>query len=288
MSVSKLAAGGDPPRPKVPMKVIVASLPRTGTSSMKLALQQLGIHEIYHMTTYVDHPEDLELWSDAVNAKKDGKNITRAQWDQLLGNCQGICDAPAGYFAVELAQAYPEAKVVILNRDFEKWYTSISNTVQRVIRLRRKLHYLEMLLRPWMPARASAIIRLGNHISFSGVGFGDYSKEKTKKFFDDYYADCRKRIPSDRILEFKVQDGWGPLVKHLGTKPPGYETENGFVEAPFPRVNDTAAFGDRVAEIQRHSWLAIGKNMAVQALTLIGIVAIGGYVKGLIEIKPFW
>ncbi|KAI1339747.1 P-loop containing nucleoside triphosphate hydrolase protein [Xylariaceae sp. FL0016] len=288
MASKTSVSGGQPPRPSVPMKVIVCSLPRTGTSSMKLALQQLGIHDVYHMTTYVDHPEDYKLWEAAVNAKKAGKNITRAEWDQLLGDCQAVVDAPGGYFAVELSKAYPEAKVVILNRDPEKWYVSISNTVQRVIKLRASVEYLEWFLRPWTPTQGSAIIRLGNLIAKSGVGLGSYGKKETLDFFHKYYADCRAKIPADRYIEFKVQDGWDPLCKHLGIEAPGEETANGWVQAPFPRVNDTDAFGSRVSEIQRSILGQIGKTMTTQLLVVAGLAAVGGYMKGAVEVKRFW
>ncbi|KAI1075187.1 hypothetical protein F5B20DRAFT_585594 [Whalleya microplaca] len=277
--------GDHPTRPSVPMKVIVCSLPRTGTSSMKLALQQLGINDVYHMTTYVDNPEDYHLWEAAIHAKKAGKNITREQWDQLLGNCQAVCDAPGGYFAVELANAYPEAKVIILNRDPDKWYASVSNTIQRVIKLRASVEHLEWLLHPWVPKQGSAIIRLGNLIAKSGVGLGSYGEKETLKFFYNYYADCRAKIPADRYIEFKVQDGWDPLCKHLGVQAPGEQTANGWLQAPFPRVNDTDAFGSRVAEIQRSVFLQIGKNMVTHAFVLAGMVGIAGWMRGVVDVR---
>ncbi|KAI0016327.1 hypothetical protein F4780DRAFT_798380 [Xylariomycetidae sp. FL0641] len=280
---------GQPPRPSVPMKVIVCSLPRTGTSSMKLALKQLGINDVYHMTTYVANPEDYKMWEKAILAKQAGKNLTRAEWDELLGDCQAIVDAPAGYFAVELAEAYPEAKVVILNRDPEKWYVSIANTVQRVIALRAKVEYLEWLLRPWVPAQGSAIVRLGNLLARTGVGLGAHDKRATLAFFHAYYADCRARIPAHRRVEFRVQDGWEPLAKHLGVQAPGQATaDGGWVPAPFPRVNDTDAFGERVADLQRKLWAQIGTKMTTQALALVGLAAIGGYAKGAVDVKRFW
>ncbi|CAJ2509571.1 Uu.00g145970.m01.CDS01 [Anthostomella pinea] len=288
MSSKTSVSGGQPPRPSVPMKVIVCSLPRTGTSSMKLALEQLGIHDVYHMTTYVDSPDDYKLWEAAIKAKKEGKNLTRAQWDQLLKECQAVVDAPGGYFAVELSEVYPEAKVIILNRDPEKWYVSISNTVQKVIKLRASVEYLEWFLRPWMPTQGSAIIRLGNLIAKSGVGLGSYNKKETLDFFHGYFADCRARIPAERYIEFKVQDGWDPLCKHLGIQAPGEQTKNGWVQAPFPRVNDTDAFGDRVKAVQSRVLGQIGKNMASQALVLVGLASVFGYWRGAVDVKPFW
>ncbi|KAI0006738.1 hypothetical protein F4779DRAFT_549721 [Xylariaceae sp. FL0662B] len=280
MMASKISVlDGYPARPSVPMKVIVCSLPRTGTSSMKLALQQLGIHDVYHMTTYVDNPEDYHFWEAAINAKKAGKNITRTQWDQLLGNCQAVCDAPGGYFAVELANAYPEAKVVILNRDPEKWYDSISRTVQRVIKLRASLEYLEWLLHPWVPLQGSAILRLGNLIAKSGVGLGSYGKKETLDFFNNYYAECRAKIPADRCLEFEAQDGWDPLCKYLGIQAPGEQTANGWVQVPFPRVNDADAFWLQVAKIQRSIFFQIGKNMITHAFILAGTICVIGRMR---------
>ncbi|KAF4483426.1 hypothetical protein FAGAP_11815 [Fusarium agapanthi] len=105
----------------VPMRVIVCGVHRTGTLSIRNALWQLGFHDCYHMQTLFNNPTRAPEWVRAMEAKyADKGTFTRADWDRLLGNCQAVCDVPAAFFGPELAELYPEAKVIIMNRDPEK------------------------------------------------------------------------------------------------------------------------------------------------------------------------
>ncbi|KAF5006364.1 hypothetical protein FDECE_7238 [Fusarium decemcellulare] len=144
----------------VPMRVIVCGVHRTGTLStlslvrplteegpastqspaktqrhlgpagIRNALWQLGFHDCYHMHTLIRDPSRAPEWVRAFEAKYAGQgSFTRADWDRLLGDCQAVCDVPAAFFGAELAEVYPEAKVIILNRDPEKWYDSVLNSI---------------------------------------------------------------------------------------------------------------------------------------------------------------
>jgi hypothetical protein len=64
------------------------------------------------------------MWMEAIEAKFDGKGkpYGRAEFDKLLGHCQGVSDIPAILFAEELIAAYPEAKVILTHRNFDTWY----------------------------------------------------------------------------------------------------------------------------------------------------------------------
>ncbi|KAI0439476.1 P-loop containing nucleoside triphosphate hydrolase protein [Xylaria telfairii] len=256
------------------LQVIVCSLPRTGTTSIKLALEQLGYPNVYHMSTFVEHTEDSKLWGYAIEAKASGYDVPRQVWDSLLRDYQVVVDAPGCYFAAELAKAYPNAKVVILNRDPEKWYTSFAETVQKLIKRRESLEFLEKILRPCLPAQASAVIRIGNLFSKSGIGLGSYGKEESLEFFHRYYADCRASIAAERCIDFKVQDGWSPLCEHLGAPVPRQQTVNGWIQAPFPQANDTESFHSWVTQIQSSMLLRTGRNMMLYGLVLIGIIVL--------------
>jgi hypothetical protein len=71
------------------MRVIVCGLMRTGTLSMRAALRQLGIHDVYHMQTLGVHQEDIAFWTRAIDAKYNGKgHFGRQDWDELLGTYQ--------------------------------------------------------------------------------------------------------------------------------------------------------------------------------------------------------
>ncbi|KAI0550976.1 P-loop containing nucleoside triphosphate hydrolase protein [Xylaria curta] len=256
------------------LKLIVCGLPRTGTTSLKLALEQIGFPNVYHMSTFVEHTENYKLWAHVIKAKISGSDVPREVWDNLLSDYQVVVDAPSCYFATQLTKAYPDAKVVILNRDPEEWYISFANTVQKLIKSREYLERLEMILRPCLPTQASAIIRIGNLLSRSGIGLGSYGKVECLEFFHRYYAECRASIPVERCIDFKVQDGWTPLCKHLDLPVPRLQTVNGWIHAPFPQANDTESFHSWVARIQDSMLRQTWRNMMLCGLVLLGIIVL--------------
>ena len=95
-----------------------------GTAALRIALNQLGYNDTYHMMcASVENPPDCLMWQDAFAAKFDKKGkFGREEWDKLLGHCQAICDWPAVAFAKELIEAYPEAKVIVTTRDVDSWH----------------------------------------------------------------------------------------------------------------------------------------------------------------------
>lgn len=88
-------------------------------------LRLLGINECYHgWQPLFENSRDNEMWMEALEAKYDGKGkpYGRAEFEKLLGHCQGVSDMPAILFAEELIAAYPEAKVILTHRNFDTWY----------------------------------------------------------------------------------------------------------------------------------------------------------------------
>ncbi|KND90091.1 hypothetical protein TOPH_05355 [Tolypocladium ophioglossoides CBS 100239] len=269
----------------VPMRVVVCGLHRTGTMSMRTALRQLGFHDCYHMVSTFEHiDEDPQQWIRAFEAKYAGKgSFTKADWDRLLGQCQACCDMPPALFSAELAELYPEAKVVILNRDPDKWYESVLESVNKVMMpssLADKLSRLYIFLfnpqmRNW--------IRFSLIMSSLAIPF-DHAKERDKAiaWFNERYAEFRERIPADRRIEYSIKDGWSPLCEHLGVPVPMVEDEQTgrMVEAPFPHVNDRASF---TINAKRHNAWAMERANAnlftmVGRLCVMGALGWGGYL----------
>ena len=104
-------------------------------TAIRDALRLLGYHDTYHMSSVEENPPDIELWSKALLAKFKGKGkvFEREQWDQLLGHCQAVSDAPACAFIPELIAAYPEAKLILTPREEDSWYISYQRTIQFVL-----------------------------------------------------------------------------------------------------------------------------------------------------------
>ncbi|WEW61431.1 hypothetical protein PRK78_006921 [Emydomyces testavorans] len=209
----------------VPMRVICAGLPRTGTASLRAALKRLGYEDTYHMVSAAfENMKDCEMWMDAIRAKFDGiGKFEKEDWDQLLGHCQAVTDSPCASFVPELVKAYPEAKVILNTRDVDAWYTSVSNTIEATL----PNVDAESTERPEEIVRNQMLKKIWD-VTIPG-GF----EKEGKAAFCKHYDAVRQAVPSEKLLEYSVKEGWEPLCKFLGVPVP---------DEPFPRLNDTAMF----------------------------------------------
>lgn len=203
------------------LKVIGAGLPRTGTSSLKAALERLGFGSCYHMFELARHPEHLERWMPAMAGES-------ADWDGLFEGYQAAVDFPASIFWQELSRTYPDAKIILTVRDPKRWHASVSNAFPDFSRMEADglpapLHgFVELL-----PLMADATKeRLGMDWE---VG-RPITEEQAVNVFQAHTEQVRAAAPAGRLLEFSVGDGWGPLCDFLGVEAP---------DEPFPHLNDT-------------------------------------------------
>ncbi|KAI1343524.1 P-loop containing nucleoside triphosphate hydrolase protein [Xylariaceae sp. FL0016] len=239
----------------VPMKVLLLATGRTGTASMRAAMKQLGYVDTYHMMNCsIENPPDALLWMDALRAKYDGvgQPFTRKDWDKLLGNSQAVCDWPACAFAKELIEAYPEAKVVLTTRDVDSWHASTMKTVYW-----RATDPELRWLSNWSWAARMYYPMLKKF--FDTFFEGDFPN-RGKAVYLRHNEEIRQMVPKDRLLEFRVQDGWDPLCKFLGEEIPA---------GGFPNVNDNSDFIQRSRRRNRRQMM----NVAAHWLE---ILALGG------------
>ncbi|RYP67874.1 hypothetical protein DL771_006982 [Monosporascus sp. 5C6A] len=244
----------------VPMKVLILGLGRTGTASMRAAMQRLGYVDTYHMMSCsIENPPDALFWMDALRAKYDGvgKPFEREDWDKLMGHCQAVCDWPAIAFAKELIEAYPEAKVVLTNRDVDSWHASTLRTVYwRVTDPElRALSYVSWAAGMYYPMLKKF---------FDTFFLGDFPN-KGKEVFLRHYDEVRSLVPPERLLEYKVADGWEPLCEFLGEPVPK--------GVKFPNVNDNRDFVTRSRRRNRRQAM----NVVLRWTTYATITGAAGY-----------
>ena len=201
------------------LKVIGAGLPRTATWSQKLALEQLGFGPCYHMSEALEHPDHWPLWETAAAGGP-------VDWSALFEGWGSTTDAPGCHFYQELAALFPDAKVVLSVRDFERWYASTQNTV------------LSGAVAGFHGARGSLPM-------VEAVGWGTdprlHDKEWMRERYNRHNEEVQKAIPPERLLVYRVSDGWEPLCRFLGVPVP---------DAPFPQVNSTEDFKAMIAARQ--------------------------------------
>ncbi|KAJ6595784.1 hypothetical protein DFH09DRAFT_1135633 [Mycena vulgaris] len=224
----------------VPMQVLALGFPRTGTSSLKIALETLGYVRTNHGSSVGSQssPAEIDMWIAAVKAKFHGVGTPygREQWDELLGDCQGVTDVPHILFAEELIAAYPDAKVVLTTRSPDSWWKSYEATVMKVM----KPTFWPARMKP----EESKTLHLFHLIYPALFDTNDLTEEIAKARFAAHYDEVRRLTPKDRLLEFEVKEGWAPLAAFLAKEMPA---------TAFPRVNDKEQFDAGISALLRES-----------------------------------
>jgi len=203
------------------MDVIGAGFGRTGTLSLKVALEQLGFGPCMHMIPLLQDPETSALIRKAAEGDVDSLDV-------VLDGYRATVDWPMTYFWRDLAHRYPEAKVILTVRDPEKWYESADKTIHAAANAGRESGMMD----PDVVGMVDATVWDG---TFEG-GFAD--REATIKRYLEHNEQVKREIPAERLLVFEVAQGWEPLCSFLGVPVP---------ETPFPRLNDTVAFNETLA-----------------------------------------
>ncbi|MEE4239804.1 MAG: sulfotransferase family protein [Anderseniella sp.] len=204
----------------MPLTVIGAGVGRTGTYSLKLALNQLGVGPCHHMEEVLHQmPVQVPLWCDAVAG--------RADWEAIYDGYGSAVDWPTAGFFGELYAAYPTAKFILTLREPARWVESFSETIYRLLS-GREMVPAEML--DWFDMAKAVIDRTGFPDGLDAAGLA--------KAFEAHNQAVRAGIPASQLLEFDVKQGWSPLCDFLGLAVPA---------EPFPRTNDRTEFWDRVA-----------------------------------------
>ncbi len=208
---------------QVALKVIGAGLGRTGTMSLKLALEHLGLGPCHHMTEVMAHPEQVAFWNRAAM----GENV---DWEEVYGSYSATVDWPGCHFYKQLADRYPDAKVVLSIRDAERWYESMSETI---------LKSMEMMGLTQGDPPEDHPLRFGGIIIWQKAFNRDLSRNSVIAGFERHAEAVRTAIPSDRLLEFEAKQGWKPLCDFLDVPVP---------EAEFPRTNSREEFWEHASK----------------------------------------
>jgi len=207
------------------LDVIGAGLGRTGTTSLKLALEQLGFVRCHHMSELILHPEQAPLWERAATDQP-------VDWEEVLAGYRATTDWPACHFYKTLAALYPRAKVILTVRDPERWFESTQATI----------------FKPEFLAATSARPNGGfvRDVLLSVFDGRMHDRDHLIEVYERHNAEVRRTIAPERLLVYEVSQGWEPLCRFLGVPVP---------TGPFPRVNTTGDFiaGHPVPGLERRA-----------------------------------
>jgi hypothetical protein len=198
------------------LQVVGAGVGRTGTHSLKLALEQLLGAPCYHMLELFEHQEHAPAWGAAI----DG---TLTDWDTIFAGYAAAVDWPAAAFWRETSAAYPDAIVLLSVRDPDAWWKSANQTIWEVTR--RGAPPDDAFMHEW---HANVVRLLEERFT---PGWND--EAEAKRAYLAHNDAVRAETSPDRLVEWRPGDGWAPICNALGLDVP---------DTPFPHVNTTDEF----------------------------------------------
>jgi hypothetical protein len=248
------------------MKVLSLGLPRTGSLSMAEALTALGYENVFHGIWSLDRPEDWEVLHQAADAlfpsldTYNGKGFTRDDWDVGFGHCEALTDVHAPY-APHLIKAYPEAKVILVERDYDKWWTSVKTSV--IDSLWGPIpsffiNHVEPIVGTQM-----GVINRKIMMGWAGVNNVDDLIANARNAFDRHHRGVRELVPKENLLIYRMGQGWEPICEFLGKPVPNI---------PFPHANESTAMKKRIVDKQ--------KRMLKEAASKVGGYALAAALLG--------
>ncbi|MGH9302837.1 MAG: sulfotransferase family protein [Acidimicrobiales bacterium] len=215
------------------MRLIGAGLPRTGTLSLRVALETIGFAPCYHMVEVLNDLDRAVPWAEAL----DGK----ANFEHIFSGYEATVDWPGAFFWEELLDAFPDAKVLLSVRSGESWAKSMENTIYGVLQGDSMMHdlssarcrvdaswagYIDLMTRMW---QASGLLMRGEAVDAAALAAG----------MERYNDKVRGTVPSGRLLVWDIGDGFEPLCDFLEVPRP---------DAAFPHINVSQMFADRIIQ----------------------------------------
>ncbi len=217
------------------MKLIGAGLPRTATLSQKEALEKLGLGPCYHMVNVLGDLSLAEKWQSLFESGG-------GDFESVFAGYQATVDWPGAFYYRELIEFYPDAKVLLSVRQPESWERSMTDTIWGMF-------YGDLLMRDLSSARAKIDPAWDGYLEMmrsmwqkSGLmpeDPDDADPGYMAHAMEEYNAGVKATVPADRLLVWNPAEGWEPLCEFLELPVP---------QEPFPRVNDSATFADRIID----------------------------------------
>lgn len=202
------------------LRVVGSGLGRTGTRSLKDALELLLGGPCYHMMEVFSRPGDPASWLAAMRGGP-------VDWDELFDGYVATVDWPSAACWKELAETYPEALVLHSERPAEEWFRSADRTIFEQFKIPADQR----------PAPGTDVwFDMATTLLEERFTPGFLDPEQATAAVEAWNADVRASAPPERLLVWRPGDGWEPICTALGLPVP---------EAPFPHMNTTEEFRQR-------------------------------------------
>eukprot|EP00899_Mesostigma_viride_P013818 jgi/Mesvir1/22437/Mv17910-RA.1 len=220
----------------MPLEVIGAGFGRTGTLSLKGALNLLGFGPCYHMMEVIKNG-DIQKWIDVADTiDRKGRDY---DFEQIFSAPDGrepfrsTVDFPSTSFYKELLKQYPGAKVILTVRDSaEKWYQSV---VETIAGSHGRYYWPLNMLNSKFQQMVHATV-WDKKIVFDRKFHTKDGAAHAQEIYLRWIEEVKRVVPAEQLLVFNVKEGWEPLCKFLQVPVP---------DVPFPCLNDRAEFKAR-------------------------------------------
>ena len=218
------------------LKVIGAGGPRTGTASLKDALEILGFGKCYHMQYLFNHPDEVKYWHELYDTGT-------VDFDSMFDGFQSTVDFPGCFVYKVLLDKYPDAKVILNERDAEEWYESALNTVFSATpqTLGQKLTMMKKMILSSRFRKLAKSFMLVRKYLWDGQYRGQFKdKNLAIQIYNDFNEEVKNQVPKDQLLVYKITDGWAPLCEFLGVPIPN---------EVFPNKNKRKEFKEQISKM---------------------------------------
>jgi Sulfotransferase domain len=211
--------------------LIGAGLPRTGTLTQKMALEELGLGPCYHWVNVIADLDQVELWLRAMDGEQP--------WAQTFAGHRSTVDWPGGFFYRELMEAYPDAKVLLSVREPVAWERSFRDTIWTMCHGESVMPLLSRA-RAEIDPRWKRYLGLVDRMFWGPQGTfaaGHATPEQMIEQMARHNEQVQEVVPAERLLVWNVKEGWEPLCEFLEVDVP---------DGPLPHANDRDTFIQRV------------------------------------------
>jgi hypothetical protein len=218
------------------LKILGVGAPRTGTSSLKVALEMLGFGKCAHMQELFANPVKTAQW---VGFFETGQ----VDFDDLFDGYQSSTDFPGCLLYQQLGKRYPGLKYILTDRDPEAWYESLLRTIYAAVPQSAEAKE-EMRLKgeasPKFKSIGGALELVNVYLLQQHYGGDFLDKQKTIARYLAFQNEVRTSVPAQNLLDFKIGEGWEPLCRFLGVPVP---------DQPFPFKNKRKDFQEQIGKM---------------------------------------
>ena len=223
--------------------MIGAGFGRTGTGTLKKALEMLGFGPCHHMFEILNN----QRWQD-IDVFVNASQGLEVDWRHALREFRSTMDFPSCLYYKQLMKAFPDAKVILTARPFDDWYDSVMTTIWNFSNHYdgpRLLLNLIPFYRRWQDLTDTLFVWTDNQMGLNKTHVG--------LRYEEWVAEVKAHVPPERLLVFSTKDdGWKPLCDFLGVPVP---------DAPFPHENKRMGLSIMV-------WIARGIVVVVPLLSV--------------------